>query len=206
MNCQRIQHNVLLGQSGELSVRQQRQVNLHVAACPACRAFAAEAALIVRGSRKPLDASPSEAVMNRILAAAKTRPAPVPAPRDWRRPAIAAAAGILVLLGLWHAAGWRQPASLTPGDRLARLSELSSFLTFLVSDDTASGEDVAPTEEIAEIPRQDTPSVARQLLILEGMSVENLTEECDGLTPIEERQPTTLRSHSNLEVPAERCG
>ena len=51
-----------------------------------------------------------------------------------------------------------------------------------------------------------SPQLAKQLLMLEGMNTDLADDDADQVRGLEEHQPTTLRSRSSLEALSERCG
>ena len=55
MNCEHIQNDILLEQSGELGWLGRRRLTRHLSACAACRAYRAELAAITRAAAPRAD-------------------------------------------------------------------------------------------------------------------------------------------------------
>ena len=186
-NCDRIRQWLLLAASGELPSRHRRRMEEHVASCEDCRAFAsllgpADAA----GACLP-DSGPSDRVLHAIRVAAQEHCAartPVAAP--WSRPpilALALAASLVVSLAGWFLVGRE--------GRAERIHTMKSAITMVVAADS---QEVATTD--AERP--DLRALARQLLAMEGLSLEE-TGEDDLFNRLEELPPTAPLSRSTHE-------
>jgi predicted anti-sigma-YlaC factor YlaD len=202
MNCDTLERLLLLDQSGELPAGRRADLAAHLAACADCRARHDELAAFARF----LDAGtatdgPAEAVIARIMTAAGTE-------RPARRrgilrlvgfPTLAAAAALVLLLGL---AGWslRRPATAhVQAAGAARVAEVSSLLAMLLDHDP----DAAASHAAAA--SGDLRGFACQLLILEGLSEDVFEAPADDATRLEERQPTTLQWRNSPADPAEKC-
>lgn len=202
MNCQDLERMLHLDQSGELPARRREMLAAHLAACAACRARRDEFVAVTRFLGAATAANgPSQAVIDRILLAARTDQ-----PRRrmsvihlaWFR-VLAAAAMLILLLGFVGLTLLRPANDRIPSAGANRMAEVSSLMGMLMEQD----EDAVEAHTAAA--SGDLNGFARQLLILEGLSEDNLEEPADEATRLEERQPTTLQWRSNPEGPSRTC-
>jgi hypothetical protein len=207
MTCSEFERQILLDEAAELSPALRATLTEHLAGCTRCRAFRQEFQTLAGTLRAETADTPAapETVRRRILAEAAAA-APVRRisfVRPWQA-ALAAAAGLALLLGYWHLTAPRTVQPGTPGaaaPTAARISEVSSLLAALVGPE----EDHLLQSEAAHT-HSDIKSVARQLLILQDMTLDVPEDLAENATPPAESLPTTLRWHSTPAVPAERCG
>ncbi len=195
MICSDFEKQLLLAESGELSPSLQTRLAAHLAHCPQCRAFQADLQELSTTARSGLAdvPGPTRGVLPQILIAARAHRRQQ---LNWHprvaHALLALAAGLMVLAGIWHVTSLT-PAERAPTDnRTARIAEWSSLLAALMETED-------PANESEEVPRaySDLQSLARQLLILQDMTVELPEDIADGSTPTEAHQSTTLRWRSN---------
>jgi hypothetical protein len=205
MTCSDFEKQILMEGSGEVSASLRPRLAGHLEQCPQCRAFRADFQVLSTLSRAglaDLPEGPSAPVLEhiRIAAGAHRLKQNHFRPRLTRL-VLAMAAGLLVLIGAWHVTT-RTPAQLAPADsRTARIAEWSSLLaTLMETEDPAAG-----SEDVTRA-YSDLQSLARQLLILQDMSVELPDDLADGTTPAEEHQPTTLRWRNTHAAIFQTCG
>ena len=201
MNCGTIER-LLLEQAAELTPRARRRVHEHVAECRHCQAYRDDLDRLRFAAAALLPATePAPAVMRRIMNAAAARPAGralwQPAV-GWR--ALAAAAALVLLAGLAALVATRPapPPTQTAGYR--HLAEPAGILAALMDREAETTEPVQTT-----LGQADIHSLARQLLLLEGLTVEIPGEDGEAEITDVERQPTTLQWRSNPEVPSAEC-
>ncbi|MBN1268831.1 MAG: zf-HC2 domain-containing protein [Kiritimatiellae bacterium] len=193
MNCEKIQREILLEQSGELSARKRRRLLEHVSTCETCRQYREDALRVSAAARE--SAPPAEVsafTLERIRQAAIEQARPPRHPRVaqapfvilWR-PALAAAAAALLLLAAWlvfwpraHGPDAIQQAATAPepptavaavntewnGEFDEQIVELDVMLAMV------SGEFSGADSSEADLEGADLDSIARELLELEGSS------------------------------------
>ena len=198
MNCVQCERDSLLEQSGELPWWRARAVRVHRMKCAHCREYQTAVPALSAQVLAELAVEPPELVVRRVLRAAEpvsTPPAPVWHPAYLRMAACAAL--VLLLLGatvpvLWvH--GHRQRDAVR---QFVRIVETGSILSLALESD----------EQIVEsVHVGDPKALARQLLELEGLSVEEIDPD-EMTTEPAEYPPTVLRWHSNPAAPVGRCG
>lgn len=195
MTCSEFEKHLLLAESGELSTSLQPRLAAHLAHCPQCRAFQADMQALRRAACPALSDAPegpAEPVMQSIRGAAGAHLRERNGLQSrFTQVLLAMAAGLIVLMGIWHMTA-RVPVERTPTDlHTARIAEWSSLLAALMETED-------PDAENEEAPHaySDLQSLARQLLILQDMSIEIPDELAEGATPAEAHQPTTLRWHN----------
>jgi hypothetical protein len=195
MNCKQYRGRILLSASGEL--KSGDALAEHLNTCTECSAFAKEAMQLTQVAREALpDAEPSASTVAAILQAAEMRhrgtviwfPAPV-----MRLTAYAALFLMMAGGATWFTvAPSRQQAS--------RISELSTMVA-MVSDTLA--EDDAPMTPAME--DHSLEAVARQLLEMEGFTVDDLFGGEEEFTLSDQPDPTTTQYRRTRELPAEIC-
>jgi hypothetical protein len=200
MNCETFERDVLLAESGELSTRAHRSLDEHLAACERCRLYRAQlraATVAFRGAGPAADVS--DAVVARVLSAA---PRPAPVLRLAWRPALAAAAALVLVGGAWLA--------LRPAPRSSRAGEFSAILA-VASDYDASAKHAAglgTQDKAVAAHGNGLQALARELLALEGLSAEGADAEAPAfeVSPDAEPVPTDLQSRSRHASLLQRYG
>jgi hypothetical protein len=204
MTCNNFEKAVLFAESGELSAAQGHALREHLTHCRSCKAFQEDLralGTLTRQSLSTVPEGPSETVMGRILAAADAhhRERKEPSPRFLRHPLLAMAAGLMLLLGTLYVAH-RARLAPSPSDlRAARIAECSSLLAALMELESNPR---VNTE--ARRDQTDLQTLARQLLILQEMSVDD--DLAESATLPEAHRPTTLQWRSNRAMTARTCG
>jgi len=195
MNCDRMQKLILLCASGELSPARRSELERHLAGCPACRQYGDCAADVTRRAREELASPlPGGQVMAAIRAEARKR---TPAGRVilLRQPvaaALACAACLALVLGAWLHFTDGGPDSRTGGTRA---------IVALVCTDVLEQQDAGDVEAEDEALH----ALARDLLIMEGLSVEDAADMemlWDSSTEDAEPSSTGIRDRNTPELPA----
>jgi hypothetical protein len=208
VNCAQSSDMMLLAQAGELSPHEQAQLEAHVAECASCQAYRLDLGRLTHAARGALAAEePSAAVMARLRSAVRDQ-APARG-LSFLRPAaqaLACAAALAVAAGgIFWLADHRRPADA--------LTDLHALVAMVSPEDAAVVG--APPEEPrapargaaarAAAREGQLRSLARQLLEMEGMAVEELTAEEETVTPSAVPAPTALQGRSNGASRPERC-
>lgn len=97
MTCEKFQHQILLLQSGELPGKSREPLERHIAACPACAAFAHDLEAIAQAASST-STEPSSAGLARIRNEAEACCRTVPSKRRSNAPLLAMAASLALLL------------------------------------------------------------------------------------------------------------
>ncbi len=164
MNCRRAEQWILLGPGGELPDRKRARLEAHLAACARCREYRADLQRLVAAARRGLPAGePAPRTLAAIRAAARTElAAPTPAAWGWAawRPALAAAAVLLLCLG-----GWFRLAG-PPAPRTTAAAIESGDWQILFPDEEGALEQVSEPPLQAELSPLD-----RDLLLLENLAI-----------------------------------
>ncbi len=207
MTCTDFERAILLEDAGELRSAERETLRKHLGECPDCRAFEADFRALVRRVSTGLasgESSPPPALTRRLLAEAAAR-APVrslrlaPSPRG----VLALAASLALLFVGYRYFGLPERPASEPGRHSStpRIAEVSALLAAFIEPDDEHAQEAEGAH-----PRSDLKSIARQLLILQDMTVDPDEEFADTATPPEENLPTSLRSRSSRGVPAGTCG
>ena len=193
MKCVEWKDGILLADSGELDDAALQALEEHLSGCDDCRDFSDNTARTMAAARRALcGEQPASATVARILERAGTWKRkgfpdiivfPIPVVR------IAACAAVLAVV----AGGW---FLLSPADDEPRVGELRALVA-MVSEEVEEDYEYADGRDNGELQ-----ALARELLIMEGLSVEDsLYEESSQ----EEPAPTALQSHSSDVLPVKRC-
>jgi hypothetical protein len=200
MTCTHLENLILLQDSGELTRRQQRDLEGHLAECPACRQSQADLILLREALREtPVSrSSPSPAVLESIRDAAKrhARRTPRQLSIPWRGILAAAASLVICLASLTFMAPHSRPAA----PALVHDSTATEIVSLIALVMGSEGSDANYSDE------SDITILADQLLILQGMKVDSRTDLMDDFTSLEDNQPTTLQWNKNSEPRPEKCG
>lgn len=195
MNCERIQQQILLNQSGELSERENRALADHLASCESCRKYSRQVGEIMAlaGNSLPSE-GPSPAVMANILSAAreeldrKTISFELPSLR-W---AVCAAAALLLIcwMGLWS----------LRGSSASSASHISALVMAVGSEENLSIMSQSGKTE----KDQELQALASHLLLMEGFITEEASE-AELIDAGDELQPTALQLHNIDVFDLQRC-
>lgn len=201
MTCTDYERHILLDASGELPRGADAALRGHLAECAHCREFAADLGFLQQ--RRAQQPSAPEAVIRRVQTAAQ-HPGRRVRYQLFSLPVrslMAAAASLLLAVGLWQVTRPTPPEG-SPGDaRLARIANVSALLAALTEAENGHTGESSPQDA-----RSNLESLARQLLILQDMNVEMPEDLADNPTSPEASRPTSLRSHSIPSTPATECG
>jgi hypothetical protein len=202
MNCRKARDNVLREQSRELGAGARSRLRRHLARCADCRAWSEDAARVLAAAAPARLAAqgPAPAVIQAILREASGRPAAAgrlaPAWRPIFVYPLAAAALAAILLAGMTAVLVRQAVRQADADRLARrTAALTGMVAMAVEGE---GWEQAAVESAGE-DENALLGLARHLLRLEGMAVDESEEADAPATAPEEHPPTTLRARSSPE-------
>ncbi len=178
MNCQQAEQWLLLKDAGELPARNRLRLEDHLDGCASCRSYQDDLERVTAVVRRSLPAgAPAERALAAILETACTRK-PVQRIPKWIRlvwrPALAAAALLMLCLG-----GWLWLVDCVPstgGSAVAREQAVTKLVfTAVAGSDELSMllmEDVLPLELVADLDLQfDLSPLDRDLLLLEGMAI-----------------------------------
>lgn len=192
MNTDEIRQKILLDESGELSARDTARLRKCLDSDGEARRYSADTHRMTTMAREALPTGePSRAVLARIGAAARERSVPR---HLFFRPAVqvlAYAAALALVVSGWLVLG---PDTRTHADRIVEMHTILEIVT----------ENELPSMEVEGTPEKDAQlaALARQLLIMEGLSGDDL-EELEVL-PLE--LPTTdFQSHSTAALPRQKC-
>lgn len=195
MSCEKIQQDILLSQSGELTERELVLLGEHLTGCESCRRYKAGLEQVTSLVRTALPAGePSPAVMARILSAAREEvhgnsiffPAP-----SLRKALYAAAALFTVCAaGLWS-------FDIRP---LSSASQMSAIVMAVGSE-----------AELKVISRSGKPekdqeiqALASHLLLMEGFVADELPD-VELIDAADEPRPTALQLHNTDAIELKRC-
>jgi len=196
MACEKIQQQILLRESWELSAVDRSELDDHLARCPGCRSYEQESRELMRLADTALPrGEPNAWVMTRIRAAAEERCVAGRHLLYWPAARILAAAALLAILvggGLW----------MIPGDnQKSRVMEMSALMAVVASEETlqvspldADETKALSTGGVEDGRRASLRALAQQLLIMEGMAVDR-QEETWANSP-EGPEPTALQLRS----------
>jgi hypothetical protein len=165
--------NILLAESGELSLVAEKKLNRHLKHCSRCSEFSGVANGIISDARRELpDGAPRPAVISRIMAAAGK--GNVLSVLVFRRPAfraLAAAAVLLVMVGVWT-------MLLESKVDVGRVRDMNTIL------DIASIGDIAIDSDYSgdDVSSEKLHLLAERLLIMEGFTSED-HDELDFIAP-----------------------
>lgn len=201
MNCESAQNGILLSHTGELSSGLERELQSHLAECASCRQYKTGTERLAALARKTLPtAEPSREVRERILAAGKRAAAkrPVLFFRFTSAGWLSAAAGFLFIAAgscVFFIAHARRNAE----EHGQRVSQLSTIMAMMVAEDDAAVEAAAHGGA-----RTDMRALARQILRVEGLTVDELAAD-EEISLDEDAPPRDLQSHSTFDSLPEEC-
>lgn len=194
MNCEQMEIEVLLAESGELDVERTAALAAHLAACERCQGYRTDMRRMMEASAGALETrAPGAAVMNAIMDAARARRDRgifIFAPAVWRP--LALAATLALAAGGWWLAVRQSPSNV--------IHEVTTIVATLSEHEVAMS--AAPTDDHA------LRHLADALLTMEGMTAEELTDaDLPGgdVNPPAEPSPTVLRPHSIAAPLARIC-
>ncbi|MDD4870513.1 MAG: hypothetical protein PHR77_08125 [Kiritimatiellae bacterium] len=196
MNCEKIQQQILLNQTGELSGQEFETLCNHLVECEKCRKYRDDIEKVMSVARTSLPAGePGAAVMAGILAAAReeSNRKPLfftPAYMQW---AACAAAAVFIICGtaLWSFR--EKPVSAASQMSTIAMAVGSEEVLHAISQSGKTEKD------------QELQSLASQLLLMEGFIVEEHPAEIEFSDAVDERQPTALQLHSIDAFELQRC-
>ena len=192
MNCNDIEHLLLLAQSGELNEKDFKKLKEHVESCDHCQRFESNLNGITKLAQRSLPAGePTEASLAAIRLAGQNEAARRP---RLFFPSLRIAAYAAAVLGF--VAGW---IILGSDNRAERAEELSAILAMV--------EESEPLENDAlmeSVSNEELKELARQLLRMEGLLTDDLLDTTLPSSP-SGPPPTTLRWRSTDELPGKKC-
>ncbi len=188
MNADEIKRKILLAESGELSAHDTARLRKRLDADEEARRYSTDTRRMTRVAREVLPAGdPGPVAMARIREAAGERALPRPL---FFRPAVqvlAYAAALALIVCGWFALA---PGTRTPSDRIA---EMHTILEIVAEDELPAAATEAEPGEDARLA-----ALARQLLIMEGLSGDDL----EGMEFLPAEPPTTdFQSRSTVALP-----
>jgi anti-sigma factor RsiW len=201
MKCEQAESWILLADSGELAPADKRDLEAHLFACDNCRNYRESVSKIVNnaGEYLPTD-GPGYAVLTSIRAAAAEhvdRKNQVlfmhPAVR-----AFAAAAAILLVVSAWFQfaqqkqAPARNRVAMIVSAKPEQIGHINTIMSLL------SGQEADEQQQGGATRNQDVNRLAREILIMEGLSTESDYEQ-ETAAPDGESLPTDPRSSSTFE-------
>jgi len=195
MNCDRIQHQILLNQSGELSKKEIQVLVSHLASCVSCRKYSEQVGNIMALAGHSLSSEgPSPAIVANILSAAreeldhKTLSFALPSLR-W---AFCAAAALLLIswIGLWSFGG----------RSVSSASHISAIVMAVGSE-----ENLHVISQSGKTEKdQELQALASHLLLMEGFVTDEIPE-VEVIDVGDEPQPTALQLRNIDEFDLQRC-
>ncbi len=191
MNTDEIKRKILLAESGELSAHDTVKLEKQLGSDAEARQYRADTRRMTKVAREALPTGvPGPAAMARIRKAAGRHAAPRPL---IFRPAVqvlAYAAALALVVSGWFALA---PATRTQADRIA---EMHTILEMVAEDELPALEVQATGEEDAQLA-----ALARQLLIMQGLSGDDLEE----IEYLPDELPTTdSQSRSSAAPPRQK--
>jgi hypothetical protein len=165
MTCEQYRQQVLLGESGELTAGVRQELEGHLSGCAACRAYRADSRRLAAATRKATGAyAPSPSIRTALHHAAEQQARRAPVLRFPGVQVLAYAAGLLVIVGGF--------LLLRGGDTPARGNAVEHMQVVLNTlTEGAPAKDVSSKAKTDEALRH----LARQLLAMEGLAVEEAT-------------------------------
>ncbi len=198
MNCTQIEKLILLQDSGELTGRQQQDLDDHLTECAVCRQIRADLHLLrhVLKETPAYLAAPSPAILESIQDAARRHAMQTPRPLSipWRGILAAAASLAICLTSLKFITTPSVNPSLAEH---SAATEIVPLVALVMGDESAS-------ENYSD--ESDMTILADQLLILQGMKVDSQNDLMDDFTSLEDNQPTTLQWNNKSGSHPEKCG
>ncbi|MEI6807179.1 MAG: zf-HC2 domain-containing protein [bacterium] len=199
MNCDSAQHDILLDQAGELSTAKSHELQKHLMECPACRRYKISTDSVVDLARHALpNSGPSPESRERIMAAARRHAAGRPTlffNYFTTSRFLAAAAGFIIVA----AVSCLLVGTHRQNDTALRVSEMSTIVAMVTEEGTVA---IETTSHGSTQP--DLRVLARQILRVEGLLVEEVVEE-EEITPDEDAPPRDLQSHSTFDSQPAEC-
>ena len=187
--CESMQRDILLAQSGDLSGQELEGLREHLASCEACRKYKTDMERIISLSSVALSAvEPSAEVQARIIAAARDEKEgkALMFPASSLRWALSSAAAVLLAcgFGLWML-----------GERpVNQVSHVSAIVLALGAEEQMDALSVSGKAE----KEQELRALASHLLLMEGFGTDEL-QEVEFIDAGDEPLPTALQSR-NIDV------
>ena len=200
MNCPGYRDQILLSESGELSPREREGLEAHLAGCADCRACRDDLRRVTALAGGALECGePGSAAMVRVRAAARERAGARVLVFGWPlAPTLAYAASLAVLAGAVFVLLHRRPVE--------PVADLHAFVAMITGEEmvTVHPNGVGSVPSKAATGEKQLRALARQLLQMEGMAVEDLAED-ETATPAAAPSPTALQPRSTGASRPERC-
>ncbi len=186
MTCEKFQRQILLLQSGELPRKKREPLQRHIAACPACAAFAHDLEIIAKAAAST-QAEPSSSALARIRNEAEACCRNIPPKRRFHAPLLAMAAafalllaGIFVLQSL-HSSHNTQAIALKPASPAPQQLLTDADADLLLSLELADDDDTYPNflqdtcfaiEQASDLLEQGRVNPAQlDIMFLEAMAI-----------------------------------
>ena len=202
MNCESAQQGILLHHTGELSTGQEHELLNHLEKCEACRQYKTGMERISALAKKALPTpEPSRETIERILAAG-SRAAGRNPPLLFRFPTalrLAAAAGFLLLAAGYCLLVFARERTDVASHHL-RVTQISTIMTMVTEE-----EEMESAAASNGATKPDIRALARQILLVEGLAAEELTEN-EELILYDDAPTRDLQSRSTFDShPTERA-
>jgi anti-sigma factor RsiW len=198
MKCKKARQQILLAETGEISVAPAESLEEHLGRCDGCREYRASVSAITAAAGESLpQGEPSQAVLARIRSAAREREtASSILPGSVWTQALAYAAVLAVAVTAWFVAA--------PNDRIDRIDEMDALLAMVLEE-----EEGLEQAESGGVEAERLRALANRLLHMEGLSP---SDDLDGEVfpdlspaPAGEPRPTTLQRRSTPAPDPRRC-
>jgi len=198
MNCQDMEKWILLSVTGELSPGRLSRLEAHLAGCQHCREFRARTTGIMEQVQTGIPTPEPNALVMSAIRAEAARRAPTGRVVLFRRPvvqALAYAACLAMVVGAWF--------HFYPEEPVVH-REKTRAIVGLVSDDVLEQEETGAVQE----DKEALHALARDLLIMEGLSVDeatDLNQLWESPKEGEEPSSTGIQDRSTLGLQVRGC-
>ncbi len=197
MSCEKMRDKILLAESGELTEREKRKLEAHLAVCADCRAYCGNAREIVSMAlNTQIVKDTPQDVLARICSTGEKRRKCATGIIIFRpivMQVLAYAAVLALFIGGWTMLKYGN-------EQTSRMNEIGVILD-MVSDDTMMGDEY----ESAINETSSLKELADQLLIIEGLMADDLIDGLDEEDLIEDSQPAVLQSRNIPALCVKRC-
>lgn len=197
MNCEKMRNKILLAESGELTEREERKLESHLAVCADCQMYRENERKIVSAAlNSQIVKDIPQDVLARICSAGKKRKkseARIIVFRPIVMQVLAYAAVLALFVGGWTMLKYGN-------EQTSRMNEIGVILD-MVSNDTMMDDEY----ESAINETSSLKELADQLLIIEGLMADDLIDGLYEEDLIEDSQPAVLQSRNIPALCVKRC-